>query len=207
MPGMRHRIVVAAGVGVDVVIVRDTGDGFVPADGVAEAGVGADGFYVRCGSEFDIVAAFEDVLDGEEIISAALVIEASGMSVTIENATIAEIEFVNDVDRIVPVEEFLLDGFAFRMMADSAFAAVAFERGLLGGCGARMVVQSNLLMLNWLRHCFSPLFEIKAAFFRAEPPWGNGSKRKEKKSPALGAEKRTGRKPVPESHQSPVRRK
>ena len=76
----------------------------------------------------------------------------------IEDATVAEIEFVDDVDRVVPVEEFLLDGFAFRMMADSAFAAVAFERGLLGGCGARMVVRSNLLMLDWLRHGFSPLF-------------------------------------------------
>ena len=28
----------------------------------------------------------------------------------------------------------------------------------------------NLLMLDWLRHCFSPLFRIKAAFFESAPP-------------------------------------
>ena len=157
--------VVTPGFIVDMIIVLDAGDGFGPADGVAEAGVGANGFYIRRGSEFDVVAGFEDVFDGEEVISATLLIEASGVSMAIENATVAEIEFVDDVDRVVPVEEFFLDGFAFGMMADGTFAAVAFERGLLGGCGARMVVQSNLLMLDWLRHCFSPLFEIKAAFY------------------------------------------
>ena len=178
---------------VDMIIVLDAGDGFGPADGVAEAGVGANGFNVRRGSEFDVVAAFEDVLDGEEIVAAALLIKAGGVSVAIENATIAEIEFVDDVDGVVPVEEFFLDGFAFGMMTDGAFAAVAFEKSLLGGCWMKMAVRPNLLMLGLLRHCFSPLFEIKAAFFGAEPPWGNASKRKAKKSPALGAEKRTGR--------------
>ena len=58
---------------------------------------------------------------------------------------------------------------------------------------------------------FSPTlagdFEFKAAFFGAGPPWGNGSKRKAKKSPALGAEKRTGPKPVPQSHQRTVCKK
>ena len=131
-----------------MIVVVDAGGGLGPADGVAEAGVGADGFDIGRGGELDVFAALENVLDGEEVISAALLIEAGGMSVAIEDATVAEIEFVDDVDRVVPVEEFFLDGFAFRMMADSALAAVAFERGLLGGCGARMAVRSDLSMLN-----------------------------------------------------------
>src|SRR5690348_2129985 len=140
--------VVAAGVGVDVVIVRDTGGGLGPADGVAEAGVGADGFYVRCGSEFDVFAAFEDVLDGEEIIAAAHVVEAGGVGVAVDDADVIEMEVLDDGAKIAPVSESFLDLFAIRMIADGAFAAVAFERRLLGGCGARMVVRSNLLMLN-----------------------------------------------------------
>ena len=58
----------------DVIVVLDAGDGLGPAHGVAEAGVGANGFDVSRGGEIDVVAAFEDVLDGEEIIAAALVV-------------------------------------------------------------------------------------------------------------------------------------
>ena len=148
MPGMRHRIVVAAGVGVDVVVVLDTGGGFVPAHGVAEAGVGADGFDVSRGGELDVFAALENVFDGEEIIAAAHVVEAGGVGVAIDDADVVEIEILDDRAKIAPVSESFLDLFAIRMIADGAFATMAFERGLLGGCGARMVVRSNLLMLN-----------------------------------------------------------
>jgi hypothetical protein len=109
------------------ILVEDAGDGFAPAHCVAEAGVGADSLDISRSGELYVVAALEDVFDGEEIIAAAPLEEARGVSVTVKNASVLELEVAGDSARTVPVEEFFLDGFAFGMMADGTFAAMAFE--------------------------------------------------------------------------------
>ncbi|HEV2488951.1 MAG TPA: hypothetical protein VGT03_04020 [Candidatus Acidoferrales bacterium] len=115
-----------------IVFVQDARDGLVPPHRVAEAGVGANGFDVGRGSELEFFAALENVFDGEEVIAAAPVVEAGGMSVAIEDAAIVEIEIAGDVVGAAPMDEGFFDGFEIGMMADGAFAAVAVERSLCG---------------------------------------------------------------------------
>lgn len=111
----------------DVVFVGDASDRLAPAHRVAEAGVGADRLDIGCGGELDIVAIFEDIFDGEQVIAAALLVKSGGVGVAIENAAIAKFERAGNVDRVVPVQELFFDGFTFGMMADGAFATVAVE--------------------------------------------------------------------------------
>ena len=60
--GRRGRAFFPGGrLGAHVVFVGDAGDGFVPAHGVTEAGVGADGFDISGGGELDFFAALGEI--------------------------------------------------------------------------------------------------------------------------------------------------
>lgn len=151
----------------DGVFVEDAGDGLGPTHGVSEAGVGADGLDVRGGGELDFFAAFENVLDGEEIIAAALLVESGGLSVAIENAAISEVIIVGGVLGAAPVDELFLDGFAVGMAANGAFAGVAFERGFRCWGGVRLLLLCNVLMLGRLWHFDSPFAAMGDVEFKA----------------------------------------
>jgi hypothetical protein len=50
--------------------------------------------------------------------------------VPVDGAIVGKIVVLSELPRGAPVEEFFFDGFAFGMVADDAFAAVALECGL-----------------------------------------------------------------------------
>jgi hypothetical protein len=153
------------GVIVDRIFVDDTGDRLVPVHGVGEAGVGADGFDVGRGGELDVVAALENIFESEEIIAAALLVEAGGMGVAIEDAAVLEFELFGDPPGTAPVNELFFDLLAIGVTADDAFATVAVERSscfgfaeeLRRGCEAGFWVLGNLLILWLLWHVRFPL--------------------------------------------------
>jgi hypothetical protein len=105
----------------------DASDRLAPAHRAAKAGVGANGFDVRCGSELDLLATLEEILDSGEAIAAALLVESGGVGVAIEDATIVEIEIGGDVVGAAPMDEGFFNGLSFRVMTDGAFATVAVE--------------------------------------------------------------------------------
>src|SRR5690348_12154915 len=133
-------------------VLDDVGDddllgGIVPLAVVVEAGgVGAGGGHDGGGSGSDVAGLFENVFEGEAKIAAADFVESDGVSVAIDGdpgdaeavgGVVAGVfggvggvvEIVGDGRGAVPVDEEVFDGFAFRMAADGAFAAMTGEVG------------------------------------------------------------------------------
>ncbi|HKW89415.1 MAG TPA: hypothetical protein VJN21_11740 [Candidatus Acidoferrales bacterium] len=108
---------------VEDVFLLDADDGLVPPDGVAHAGVGADGFDIGRGGEFDFVAALEEIFESEKIIFAAAGVEANSLRMAVKIAVVFEVEVVGDVARAAPVNELFLDFFAIRVPPDEQGSA------------------------------------------------------------------------------------
>lgn len=96
---------------------------------VGEAGVGAHGANDRIAGDVNRCGAFEDVVEDAAKIAPARGEQAGGMSMPVERAK-RQVVIVSHAGGLVPVDEHVLDRFAFRMMAHEAFALVAFERRL-----------------------------------------------------------------------------
>ena len=68
-----------------------------------------------------------DVLEGPTDVAAAAFVKAGGVRMAIEGRARGKFIFVNDVVGSVPIDEFGIDVFAIGMVANGAFAGVAFE--------------------------------------------------------------------------------
>ena len=94
---------------------------------VSEACVGAHGANDRIAGDVYGCGAFEDVVEDAAKITPARGEQAGGMSMPVERAK-RQVVIMSHAEGLVPVDEHVLDRFAFRMMAHKAFALVAFER-------------------------------------------------------------------------------
>jgi len=123
-------------VAIDVVGDVDAFFGLDPLLCGGEASIGADDGDDAVSSGRDVRGAFEDEIEDGAKISAALFEEAGGAGMAIDGRPVerrVDAQFAFDVARRVPVDEKLFDGFAFRVIADPAFAAVKLEGGFPGG--------------------------------------------------------------------------
>lgn len=119
---------------IDVVDDADAALGFVPAtvgvNATAECASGGDD---GGGSGVDVGGLFDDEFEGEAKIASADFIEAESVGVAIDGDPIdaAAVVFVilGDGSGAVPVDEEVFDDFAFGMVADGAFAAMAGDIG------------------------------------------------------------------------------
>ena len=70
------------------------------------------------------------MLESVTQIAAAHFVEAGGICVTVEVCARRQVVIIRDVVGMEPVNEFLLNGFAFRVIAYHAFACVTYKGGL-----------------------------------------------------------------------------
>ena len=99
-----------------------------PTAVVVNATEGANGLedVASCGCEvFDF---FDDVGRGHADIFHAARVNAGGVSVTVDDAGVAEVVVVGDGAGGMPVEKVLFKEFAIEMVADDAFTGVTIER-------------------------------------------------------------------------------
>jgi hypothetical protein len=113
-------------------LVDDAAGSFNPLAAVVNWGASLDGFE-NCSSRgfagFDVV---HDMGGSELDVEEATIVKAGGVSVAIDDAGAAEVVFDGDSVAAVPVKEVEFNVFAVFVIADFAFATVAFEsRGLV----------------------------------------------------------------------------
>ena len=102
-------------------------DGLGPAAVFGNAGMGFDGADDAVGSGSDGLGLFHDEFEGAARTSGALLVEAKGARVTVDDAAVAKLEFISDGGGALPVEEGLLDDVAFGMAANGAVRFVMIE--------------------------------------------------------------------------------
>lgn len=109
--------------------------GFVPVAAVVDAGEGADGADDGVGGGDDALGLLDEEAEGVSRFFGAEAEEAEGVAVPVDDAAVAEIEFVGDDGRTVPVKDGLVDCLSFGVIADGAVGYVAVEAavGLLVG--------------------------------------------------------------------------
>lgn len=123
---------------VDAVDDVDALFGLDPLVRFGEAGIGANGGDDAVGGWRDVGDTFEKEIEDSAKIVAALGVEADGASVAIDGTPVEGVvdgKLAANGLRGVPVDEKLLDGFAVRVVADLAFAAMALEIGSRGRAG------------------------------------------------------------------------
>ena len=108
------------GLDVGAVVGEAAGDLYGADYGVG-VGLGLSGF-------------FDDAVEGEADFGAAAEPEAGGVGMAIEGGEAGDIVVFDDLIVTGPVEEGFVDGFAFGVVADGAFAGVAVFGGW-GCCG------------------------------------------------------------------------
>ena len=101
--------------------------GLVPVAVIVDAGESADGANDGVGGGDDALGLFDEEAEGVARLVHAPVEEAEGVGVSINDATVGQVEFVSDDGRAVPVKDALLDGFAFGVIADGTVGDVADE--------------------------------------------------------------------------------
>jgi hypothetical protein len=120
----------------DVQLVRDVlihggvnhvGGRFVPFAAGVDAGVGANGSDDGVAAGVDAVGFFDEKFEGAADVLAAAIKEARGTRVTVDDPSFEEVKFLGDVNGMLPAEKFLVDFVAIGMLADLAFAGMAFE--------------------------------------------------------------------------------
>ena len=104
--------------------VNDAAGGLDPFTGSGDRGAGFDGGDDSVGGNLAFIGAFDDVFEGEAQVAAAFGEQAGGVGVIVDSGAVGEHEAQVDGGRALPVKEHSLDGFAFRMTADGAFALV-----------------------------------------------------------------------------------
>lgn len=107
----------------------DAAGGLVPVAFVVEAGIGADGADNVVCRGCDVSGVLEDQAEAVAELVGTLLEEAEGVSVAVDAAAMAEVEFFSDFGGADPAEEVVFDGFAVGMLADDAADAVVVEAG------------------------------------------------------------------------------
>lgn len=114
----------------DVVVDGDAAGRLVPLARIREADVGANGGDDSGSGGHDLLGRFDDVFEGWEQIAGANLGEPRGMGMAIEHRVAgAEIVATHNCVGTVPADEGIINRFAFGMIANGAFAAVAFGIG------------------------------------------------------------------------------
>ena len=98
---------------------------------VVDAGEGADGANDGVGGGGDVLGFFDEESEGVARPFHAEAEEAEGVGVTVNDATVGQIEFVGESGRALPMKDALFDGFAFGVVADGALGFVICEPGWL----------------------------------------------------------------------------
>lgn len=91
---------------------------------IVELSEDANGLHDGTGSDGNALGPFDDMPEREAEIAAAAGIEPEGVRVTIDGAVNQAVE-QGDIADAAPIQEFLLDLAALRVMADRALALVA----------------------------------------------------------------------------------
>jgi len=105
----------------------DYSSGGLSVDAVlAEATGHFDGAEYRVAAGFGCVDLFDDAVEGGADGVAAALPEANGVDVAVEAREAGEFVVVDDARAGRPVEESFVDGLAVGVVADGAFAGVAF---------------------------------------------------------------------------------
>lgn len=100
-----------------------------PSAGLTEPTVGADGVYYRLAGDRGAGGLLDYVFQGVADVAAALIVEAYGEGMMVEAGARGQAVVFHDVVGVEPVDEGFLDGLAFRVFADHAFAGVTSSRG------------------------------------------------------------------------------
>ncbi|MGC1581138.1 MAG: hypothetical protein WA766_06625 [Candidatus Acidiferrales bacterium] len=111
-----------------------------PAAFGGEARVGADGADHAVAGDRGVDGVLDQVFEGVAHVIAAQVEEARGVGVTVEGCHRAQVVVLDNAVGMDPVDELLVDGFAFWVFADHAFACVTCSKcGLCCSAGARAI--------------------------------------------------------------------
>src|SRR5208282_3067550 len=98
-----------------------------PFAAVVDAGAGVDGAQDDIGIGLGLIGMFDEEFGGEAQILAATFVKPASARVAIDGAVTREFVVLLDEVGVAPVDEVLFDVGALAVIADSAFAGVAFE--------------------------------------------------------------------------------
>ncbi|HEV2288310.1 MAG TPA: hypothetical protein VGR81_05085 [Candidatus Acidoferrales bacterium] len=111
--------------------------GFDPFAIFGDVRINAHGAKDRFAGGADDVGVFQNAFGKTAEITAATSAEASGLGVTVNRRATGQVVILLDVRRRMPLEEFLFNVFALRMVTDGAFAGMTPEIGVVVEIGAR----------------------------------------------------------------------
>jgi hypothetical protein len=100
-----------------------------PFAAVIDASAGADGAQNDIGIGLGLIGMFDEEFGGVAQVSAAAFVKTLGARVAIDGVVIREFVVLLDQVGVAPTNEVLFDVGAVGVMADGAFAGVAFESG------------------------------------------------------------------------------
>lgn len=100
-----------------------------PLAGIADAGIGADRANDGIAAHACAGGSFDEVVERGKHVFAAGGDESVGAGVAVDGAVVVNLILAGDFPDVVPVEIFLLDGFAIGVVTDGAGGAVAAEEG------------------------------------------------------------------------------
>ena len=101
--------------------------GFVPLAVVVDAGEGADGADDGVGCGNDALGLFDEETEGVSGLFRSHSEEAEGVGMSVNDASVSEVEFVGDGGWTMPMEDRSFDVFAFGVIADGALGRVVVE--------------------------------------------------------------------------------
>jgi len=105
-----------------------------PSARVIDARLGANGSQDAIARDLGRVGTRDDVIKRGTDVLAAKLDQSGGAGMAVNRAVVLDSVFLGEPADAAPVDEFLLDGFAFGVVADRAFAFVAGKR--LSGAGS-----------------------------------------------------------------------
>ena len=107
----------------------DAPDWLNPLAVVGDASAGMDGAEDDVWVGFGLIGMFDEEFGGEAEILAAKLVETQGMSVAIHGAVIRDLVIRTNQVGVAPIDEVFFDASTVGVVADVAFAGVAFEVG------------------------------------------------------------------------------
>lgn len=110
----------------------DALDRLDPFAAVVDASAGVDGAENDIGIGLGLIGMFDEEFGGEAQVLAAAFVETQGTRVAVDGVVIREIVLRLNQVGVAPIDEGLFHVCAVGVMADGAFAGVAFESGEIG---------------------------------------------------------------------------
>ncbi len=111
---------------------EDAGGRLDPVAVVGDASVGADGADDRVGGDLDFIDALEDVFEHPPKVALSQGQKSEGMGVTVDARTVGDFVVMGNLLGASPAEEFVVDGGAVGMAADTATAPVMRKADIRG---------------------------------------------------------------------------